>query len=108
MTAARKGRIPIDLDPASAAIALAGALAERAVPALALSEAGGWTDLRPRTTDLPGLIAEVWTTGEPAELVALDRALRVEIRPGGLDWFTTDGPLADALALLSKPRSDRC
>jgi hypothetical protein len=29
----------------------------------------------------------------------------VEIAAGGLRWFTTDGPLADALALLSEPEN---
>ncbi len=106
MSAIRSGRIPIDGEPFPAACALAGALAERGVAALALSESGGWTTLSARITDLPGLVGSAWVAGEAAELVALDRSLRVEIGPDGLTWFTTDGPLADALAPLSESPSD--
>lgn len=106
MSAIRSGRIRIDGDALPAACALAGALAERGVAALALSESGGWTTLGARATDLPGLLASAWVAGEPAELTALDRALRVEIGPDALTWFTTDGQLADALAPLSEPPSD--
>lgn len=105
MSAVRSGRIRQNCDASGGACALAGALAERGIAPLALSEGTGWTELPARKTDLPGLIAEVLASGESAELVALDRAIRVEIGSSGLHWFTTDGPLADALALLSEPEN---
>lgn len=91
---------------ASSLSALAGALAERGAAALAWSDGRGWRALEARATDLPGLLAGALSRGETAELSALDRVFRVEIGPGGLRWFTTDGPLADALSPLSSPRND--
>lgn len=105
MSAVRCGLIRADDDASGGACALAGALAERGIAPLAISEGTGWTELPARATDLPGLIREIVSSGESAELVALDRAIRVEIAPDGLRWFTTDGPLADALALLSEPEN---
>lgn len=105
MSAVRCGRIRCDSDASVGACALAGALAERGVTPLAISEGTGWRELSARETDLPGLIRAIASSGESAELVALERMIRVEITPDGLRWFTTDGPLADALAPLSEPEN---
>ena len=105
MSAVRCGLIRTNEDAPGGACALAGALAERGIAPLALSEGTGWRELPARATDLPGLIREIASSGESAELVALERVIRVEITPDGLRWFTTDGPLADALAPLSEPEN---
>ncbi len=99
MSAVHSGRIAGD-DLPGAASALAGLLAEMGIADLAIADDQGWVRLAPRETDLPGVLMDVAPSGR-AELMALDRSLRVEIRPDGLRWFTGPGPLADALLSIS-------
>ncbi len=82
--------------PRDRAINLAGALAEAAVTQLALVSSQGWAALDVRHTDLPSLILQAATRPD-AELLALDRPIRVVLTPRSLLVFTTDLLLADAL-----------
>lgn len=78
------------------AIALAGVLAEAGVADLALASPEGWVRLTPRQTDLPALLAAAAERPE-AELLALDRPIRVALTPSSFLAFTTDPGFADAL-----------
>ncbi|MGD9693768.1 MAG: hypothetical protein AB7G17_06630 [Phycisphaerales bacterium] len=82
--------------PQNRAIALTGALAEAAVTQLALASAQGWVPLSVRHTDLPSLILEAASRPD-AELLALERPIRVLLTTDALLVFTTDPHLADAL-----------
>ena len=99
MSAVHSGRIA-GQDLMTAATSLAGMLAEMGIADLVIADDQGWVRLAPRETDLPGLLVGVAPSGR-AELMALDRSLRVEICPDGLRWFTGPGPLADALLSIS-------
>lgn len=91
---------PISVPGADApqrAVSLAGALAEAAVTNLALASARGWTPLQARQTDLPSLLLEAATLPD-AELLALDRPIRITLTTDAFLAFTTDAAFADALA----------
>lgn len=88
--------------PKDRAILLAGALAEASVTNLALATPSGWITLQPRQTDLPSLILDAASRAD-AELVALDRPIRVVLRSDALLVFTTDPRLADALLRALSP-----
>ena len=98
MSAVRTGWIAHE-DLQERAAALSGALAECSVGALALVDHEGWVEFEPRTTDLPGVILEALERGG-ADLLALDRALRIELRPDGFSWATDDEDAAARLGAL--------
>ncbi len=84
------------------AVNLAGALAEAGVAELALTSQAGWSKLAPRHTDLPAVL-EAASKQPDAELLALDRPIRVVLTPNSFLAFTNDPAFADALSRANPP-----
>ncbi|TVQ62995.1 MAG: hypothetical protein EA379_04655 [Phycisphaerales bacterium] len=98
MSAAGAGAITHP-DIGTRAVLLAGVLAECAVATVAIVDDDGWIEFQARETDLPGLIIEAVERGG-ADLLALDRPLRIGLHQERFDWVSDDQDAAARLAAL--------